>query len=61
MRCTAALLADAAQVVGGKLYMLGGGFDKHAHALLVRTNWIRTAGWSLRGLLVLAWLALCMP
>ena len=27
MRCTAALLADAAQVVGGKLYMLGGGFD----------------------------------
>jgi len=27
MRVTAALLADAAQVVGGKLFMLGGGFD----------------------------------
>ncbi len=27
MRCTAALLADAAQVVGGKLYLLGGAFD----------------------------------
>jgi hypothetical protein len=27
MRCTAALLADAAQVVGGKLFMLGGAFD----------------------------------
>ena len=27
MRVTAALLADSAQVVGGKLYMLGGAFD----------------------------------
>ncbi len=27
MRCTAALLADSAQVVAGKVFMLGGGFD----------------------------------
>lgn len=27
MRVTAALLADAAQVVGGKLYLMGGAFD----------------------------------
>lgn len=27
MRATTALLADAAQVTGGKLYVLGGGFD----------------------------------
>jgi hypothetical protein len=36
---------------------LAAGFDSSAHAALVGTNWIRTAAWSLRGLLVLyfAW------
>ena len=36
---------------------LAAGFDRRAHALLVRTNWLRTAAWSLRSLLVLyfAW------
>jgi hypothetical protein len=29
------------------------GFEARAHARLVSTNWIRTAAWSLRGLLVL--------
>lgn len=32
------------------------GFDASLHARLVRTNWIRTAGWSLRGILALAML-----
>ena len=32
---------------------LGGPFDADAHARLVATNWIRTAGWTLRGGLVL--------
>lgn len=33
------------------------GFDPNAHTALVSTNWIRTAAWSLRGVLViyLAW------
>ncbi len=34
---------------------LGQGFDESAHAALVRTNWIRTVGWSLRATLA-AWL-----
>lgn len=29
------------------------GFDGNAHSALVRTNWIRTAAWSLRAVLVL--------
>ena len=29
------------------------GFDASAHARLVATNWIRTAAWSLRGLLLI--------
>jgi hypothetical protein len=33
--------------------ILGRGFDPTAHALLVSTNWLRTAAWSARGLLVL--------
>jgi hypothetical protein len=32
------------------------GFDAAAHRRLVWTNWVRTAGWSLRGLLV-CWMA----
>lgn len=32
---------------------LARGFDPHAHRLLVATNWIRTAGWTLRGGLVI--------
>lgn len=32
---------------------LGRGHDAAAHAALVRTNWIRTAAWTLRGALVL--------
>lgn len=35
--------------------VLGGGFEQRAHRLLVITNWLRTVGWSLRGLLLL-WL-----
>jgi hypothetical protein len=30
------------------------GFDAGAHRRLVRTNWIRTVGWTLRGILVLS-------
>ncbi len=37
--------------------VLSGGFDLVVHQRLVRTNWIRTAAWSLRGLLVL-WMAM---
>jgi hypothetical protein len=29
------------------------GFDRRAHALLVATNWLRTAAWTARGALVL--------
>jgi hypothetical protein len=36
--------------------VLGRGFDESAHARLVSTNWIRTAAWSARAL-ILAWLA----
>ena len=32
---------------------LGSGFDKEIHDLLVKTNWIRTVCWSLRGIFVL--------
>ena len=32
---------------------LGEGFDAGAHKFLVISNWIRTAGWSARGLIVL--------
>ncbi|MEM1349476.1 MAG: hypothetical protein AAGI01_13015 [Myxococcota bacterium] len=31
---------------------LAAGFEPQAHSLLVSTNWIRTAAWSLRGALV---------
>jgi hypothetical protein len=36
---------------------LAAGFDAQTHAALVNTNWIRTAAWSLRAVLVLyfAW------
>lgn len=33
--------------------VLAGGFDARAHRLLVDTNWIRTALWTARGLLLL--------
>ncbi len=32
---------------------LSSGFDKEIHDLLVKTNWIRTVCWSLRGIFVL--------
>ena len=32
---------------------LGSGFDNEIHNLLVKTNWIRTVCWSLRGVFVL--------
>ena len=35
---------------------LEAGFDADAHARLVRTNWIRTAAWTARGLVTLAML-----
>jgi hypothetical protein len=31
---------------------LAGGFDARAHRRLVRSNWVRTAAWSARGVLV---------
>jgi hypothetical protein len=31
---------------------LAAAFEKQTHLLLVRSNWLRTAGWTLRGLLV---------
>lgn len=34
-------------------HQLSGGFDARAHQMLVSTNWLRTAGWSLRSGLVL--------
>jgi hypothetical protein len=36
---------------------LAGGFDAGEHRRLVRTNWIRVVGWSLRSGLVLGWMA----
>jgi len=33
--------------------LLASGFDQRAYETLVSTNWIRTVGWSLRGLLAL--------
>jgi len=35
---------------------LSRGFDRRAHALLVRTNWLRTAAWTARAPLALAML-----
>ena len=32
---------------------LSAGFDPEVHARLVQTNWIRTIGWTARGLLAL--------
>ena len=36
------------------------GFDDRAHRALVATNWVRTLAWTLRGILVIAMLALAM-
>ena len=36
---------------------LGAGFDLAAHTTLVTTNWLRTAAWTLRSVLVLWWVA----
>jgi hypothetical protein len=33
---------------------LTGGFDEASHRLLVRSNWIRTVGWSVRGVIAAA-------
>ena len=33
--------------------VLAGGFDGRAHAMLVGTNWLRTAAWTTRGALLL--------
>jgi hypothetical protein len=38
---------------------LGAGFDDAAHRTLVLTNWLRTAAWTLRSLLVL-WMVAAM-
>lgn len=32
---------------------LAGGFDPNLHSLLVNTNWLRTIGWTARGVLAL--------
>ncbi len=36
---------------------LGAGYDAHAVAMLVATNWIRTLAWTARSALLLAWTA----
>jgi hypothetical protein len=36
---------------------LAAGYDEAAHRWLVRSNWVRTAGWSLRGIIALAMMA----
>lgn len=36
---------------------LESGWDALAHARLVRGSWLRTAGWTLRGVLATVWLA----
>ncbi len=38
--------------------ILGSGFEPRAHRALVRSNWIRTVGWSARGALALAMLVM---
>lgn len=38
---------------------LGAGFDAAAHRMLLLTNWLRTAAWTLRSLLVL-WMVAAM-
>jgi hypothetical protein len=42
---------------------LAEGFDPNTHRRLVRSNWLRTAGWTARGLLVclMCWQAMCVP
>ena len=37
--------------------VLAGGFDARAHAILVASNWIRTAAWTARGILAAAMIA----
>ena len=39
---------------------LSTGFDASVHRRLVRTNWIRTVGWSLRGLVAVAMLVVAV-
>lgn len=39
---------------------LAQGFDAETHRSLVRTNWVRTCGWTLRGMLVL-WMFSRLP
>jgi len=41
--------------------ILARGFDADAHATLVATNWLRTAAWTLRGALLLAYAARGLP
>lgn len=40
---------------------LSRGFDPMVHHRLVRTNWLRTAGWTVRGLLALSFLTHAPP
>lgn len=40
--------------------VLGRGFDPDSQRFLVRSNWLRTAGWSARGILVLWMVAAAM-
>ena len=39
---------------------LSTGFDAGVHRRLVRTNWVRTVGWSLRGLVAVAMLVVAV-
>lgn len=40
---------------------LGVGFDRDVVCRLVRTNWIRTVGWSVRGVLAAAMISAALP
>lgn len=52
----AAAWASTALLQVPKHRALGAGFDRAAHRFLVTSNWLRTAAWSGRGLVVI-WMA----
>ena len=41
--------------------LLGRGWDAAAHMRLVRTNWLRTLGWTLHSVILVAWLVRALP
>lgn len=57
----AAMWISTATFYGPLHGRLSAGFDPVLHRRLVRTNWFRTAGWSLRGGAALAMVAISWP